>query len=75
MERVWNGYPAQHHFSGIAFDGLERRGLERNSLNKFEPLKASLVLSPADLASAGLTAAASLEGLQSQKCLGSVSPS
>ena len=24
MERVWNGHPAQHHFSGIAFDGLER---------------------------------------------------
>ena len=31
MERVWSGHPAQHHFSGIAFDGLERRGLERNS--------------------------------------------
>ena len=31
MERVWNGHPAQHHCSGIAFDGLERRGLERNS--------------------------------------------
>ena len=28
---VWNGHPAQHHFLGIAFDGLERRGLERNS--------------------------------------------
>ena len=26
MERVWNGHPAQHHFSGTAFDGLERRG-------------------------------------------------
>ena len=35
MEQVWNGYgtdtPAQHHFLGIAFDGLERMGLERNS--------------------------------------------
>ena len=31
MEQVWNGHPAQHHFSGIAFDGLEREGLERNS--------------------------------------------
>ena len=29
MEQVWNGYGT--HFSGIAFDGLERRGLERNS--------------------------------------------
>ena len=28
MERVWNGHPPQHHFSGIASDGLERRGLE-----------------------------------------------
>ena len=30
MERVWNGRPAQYHFSGIAFDGLERRSLEKN---------------------------------------------
>ena len=31
VERVWNGHPVQHDFSGTAFDGLERRGLERNS--------------------------------------------
>ena len=38
LERVWNRYgagmertPSQHHFSGIAFDGLEQRGLEQNS--------------------------------------------
>ena len=31
MEQVWNGHPAQHDFSGNAFDGLERRGLEQNS--------------------------------------------
>ena len=31
MKRVWNGHPAQHHVLRFAFDGLERRGLERNS--------------------------------------------
>ena len=36
MEQVWNGYGTDAQlnitdFSGIAFDGLERRGLERNS--------------------------------------------
>ena len=32
MEQVWNGHPAQHHFSGTAFDGLERRGPEFGDL-------------------------------------------
>ena len=35
MEQVWNGHPAQHHFLGIAFDGLERRVW--NGIRGFDP--------------------------------------